>query len=69
MDKSNPEIREMDIVYGEELESEDTKNGVPPFLFVLNILFTSIFHLISSFLLCFLIFSLRFLNWKAGFQY
>lgn len=40
----------------------DEKNGAPAMVFVLNIFFTSILHLISSFLLCLLIFSLKVLK-------
>jgi len=46
----------------EDMENADEKNGDPPMLFVLSIFFTSILHLISSFLLCFLVLSLKFLT-------
>uniref|UniRef100_A0A2P2QM46 BTB/POZ and TAZ domain-containing protein 4 n=1 Tax=Rhizophora mucronata TaxID=61149 RepID=A0A2P2QM46_RHIMU len=44
------------------MQEKDEKNGDAPMYFVLSIFLTSILHLISSFLLCFLILSLKFLH-------
>lgn len=40
------------------------KNGAPVILFDLTIFFTKILHLTSSFLLCFLLLCLKFLQWQ-----
>jgi len=59
---TNLQLKSVFFSHQEDMENADEKNGDPPMLFVLSIFFTSILHLISSFLLCFLVLSLKFLT-------